>query len=228
MNKVIVVVGFGPGISSSVAERFGREGFKVALVARNKSRLDAGVQALKAKGVEAAAFVADAGDPAAIQGAITQARAALGPITIVQWTAYSMGAGDVLAASSADLRSVFDVSVVGLTAAVQAALPDLKQTKGAVLVTNGGLGLFEPGMDAAAAQWNAMGLGIANSAKHKLVRVLSHKLKGDGVYVGEVVVLGSVKGTAFDQGNATIEPATVAEKFWSLYTARTDTSAQVG
>ena len=35
MSKTIVVVGFGPGISTAVAEKFGAGGFSVALVARN-------------------------------------------------------------------------------------------------------------------------------------------------------------------------------------------------
>jgi len=29
-----------------------------------------------------------------------------------------------------------------------------------------------------------------------------------------------VKGTAFDSGNATLEPSTIAEKFWELFRAR--------
>jgi len=29
-----------------------------------------------------------------------------------------------------------------------------------------------------------------------------------------------VKGTAFDSGTATLEPSTIAEKFWELYRAR--------
>jgi NAD(P)-dependent dehydrogenase (short-subunit alcohol dehydrogenase family) len=56
MSKTIIVIGFGPGIATAVAERFGAEGFSVALVARNKERLAAGVAALKAKGIAAAAF----------------------------------------------------------------------------------------------------------------------------------------------------------------------------
>jgi NADP-dependent 3-hydroxy acid dehydrogenase YdfG len=48
MAKTIVVVGFGPGISTAVAEKFGSSGFAVALVARNEERLAAGVKALKA------------------------------------------------------------------------------------------------------------------------------------------------------------------------------------
>lgn len=49
----------------------------------------------------------------------------------------------------------------------------------------------------------------------------------DGVYVGEVVALGIVKGTASDDGDATITAGAIAEKFCALYQARTDVVAQV-
>src|SRR5688572_12244278 len=124
MAKTILVVGFGPGISTAVAEKFGASGLSVALVARNEEKLAVGVKALKAKGIEAAAFSADAADPAAIRAAVRKAKAALGPIAAVQWTAYGGGeAGDLLTADPATVRSVFDVAVVGLLATVQEALP---------------------------------------------------------------------------------------------------------
>lgn len=46
--------------------------------------------------------------------------------------------------------------------------------------------------------------------------------------VGEVVVAGMVKGTAFDHGNATLEPAAIAAKFWELYTGRSELSVTFG
>src|SRR5206468_651034 len=140
--KTIVVVGFGPGISTAVAEKFGKEGFAVALVARNVQRLAAGVAALKTKGIKAAAFPADAAEPAAIRGAIAKARAELGPVTAIHWNAYSGGGlDDLLTADPNVVGRVFDVGIVGLLAAVQEALPDLKSAKdGAILVTNGAFG----------------------------------------------------------------------------------------
>src|SRR5579871_1003492 len=126
MSKTIVVVGFGPGVSTAVAEKFGAEGFAVALVARTETRLAEGVAALKAKGIAAAAFVADASDPASVRGAVGKARSALGPIGAIHWNAYGgADAGDLLVAEPAAVRGVFDVAVVGLLAAVQEALQDL-------------------------------------------------------------------------------------------------------
>ena len=222
MPKSIVVVGFGPGISTAVAEKFGAEGFSVALVARNQARLDAGVEALKAKGVAAAAFVADAGDPVSIRAAIGKARAEFGSVTVVHWNAYSGAeAGDLLTADPAVVGAVFNVAVVGLLAAVQEALPDLSDAKdGAVLVTNGAFGEIGPMVDAFANNLKVGGVGLANAAKHKLVGLLSERLKQDGVYVGEVMVAGAVKGTAFAAGGDGIESAAIAGKFWALYLAR--------
>jgi hypothetical protein len=72
-----------------------------------------------------------------------------------------------------------------------------------------------------------MGLAVANSAKHKLVGLLAQKLKAEGVYVGEVMVGGLVKGTAFDTGNATIDPKTVAAQLWDMYSARSTVTVDV-
>ena len=230
MSKTIVVVGFGTGISTAIAEKFGSEGFSVALVARNAERLTAGVSALKAKGVAAASFTADASDPTSIRAAIGKARAALGPISVLQWNAYGGGeAGDLATSDPAAVRGVFDVAVVGLLAAVQEALPDLKNAKdGAVLVTNGAFGENSEQMDGYAVSLKAMGLALANAAKHKLVGLLAQRLKGEGVYVGEVMVAGTVKGTAFDDGSAgSIESSAIANAFWRLYQARGDIRTRV-
>lgn len=229
MAKTILICGYGPGISASVAQKFGKAGFSVALVARNADRLESAVQSLAATGVQAAAFPADLSDPAILPALIESVRAKLGPISVLQWNAYAGGAGDLLTADVKALRGIFDVPVTSFLSAVQAVLPDLRASKdGAVLVTNGGLGLFDPEIDALAVQWGAMGLAVANAAKHKAVSLLAEKLKPEGIYVGEVIVLGTVKGTAWDDGTAKLEADTIAAKFWEIYSARRPTSAQVG
>jgi NAD(P)-dependent dehydrogenase (short-subunit alcohol dehydrogenase family) len=230
MSKAILVCGYGPGISAAVAEKFAAEGFAVGLVARNRERLEAGVKALERKGVKAGAFPGDLGDAASVRDLVQRAREALGPLTVIHWNAYGSGGGDLLQADKKEIDGVLDVALSGFLSAVRTALPDLKAQKGtsAVLATNGGLGYFNPAIDKMAVEWNAMGLAVANAAKHKLVGMLSHKLAPEGIYVGEVVVLGTVKGTAFDRGGATIEPSRIADKFWELYQARTAVSADVG
>ena len=54
----IAIVGAGPGVGLAIARIFGSRGFAVALVARNRDKLDGLVTQLAAEGVSAAAFQA--------------------------------------------------------------------------------------------------------------------------------------------------------------------------
>ncbi len=224
MKRTIVVCGHGPGISDAVARRFGREGYAVAIVARNAERLSAAAAALVEAGITAKAFPCDLGSPDAVRALVRQVRSSLGPIATVHWNAYGHGAGDLTTAPIDELRSTLDVSTFGLVAAVQEALPDLKTSHGAVLVTGGGLSFYDPKMDAVAVQWKAMGLAVAKAAQHKTTALLNARLAGEGVYVGEVVVLGLVKGTAFDTGQGTLDPAAIADRFWDIHQRRAEAS----
>jgi NAD(P)-dependent dehydrogenase (short-subunit alcohol dehydrogenase family) len=231
MAKTIVIVGFGPGNATAIAEKFGAEGFSVALVGRNKDRLTAGVSALKARGITAGAFQGDAADPMSMRAAFGQIRAELGPISVLSWNAALAGgpeAGDIFTADAAAVHRVFDVAVFGLIAAVNEVLVDLKGAgDGAILITNGGFGDPSPAVDEAVVHLNLSGIGLANAAKHKLAGLLAQRLKADGVYVGEVMIYGAVKSSASGNDKG-IDPTIVANTFWDLYRSRGEVSARVG
>lgn len=227
MAKTIIVAGYGSGISAAVAEKFGASGFSIALVARSADKLAEGVRKLAAIGVESAAFPTDLAAPGAIKSLAADVRQKLPPIAALHWNAYSGAAGDLLSADVAALHAAFDVAITGLLLTVQEVLPELKAQRGAVLVTNGGLAVSDPAVDEAAVKWNAMGLAVTNAAKHKLVGILAQRLKADGVYVGQVMVKGTVKGTAWDDGSSLIEASGVAQKFWDLYDGRKETFTSI-
>jgi NADP-dependent 3-hydroxy acid dehydrogenase YdfG len=227
MQKTIIICGYGPGISDAVANKFAGEGFQVALVTRSADKLDKARGALQARGVKAAAFPTDLSDPHAAKGLVKRVNDQLGPVTAIHWNAYAHLAGDLMTTDATVLRTVFEVSVTGLVLTVQEALAELEAAKGAVLVTNGGLALFDPKIDAEAVHWSAMGLAIACAAKHKLAGLLREKLRADGITLGEVLVCALVKGGAFDTGSATIEPRTVADRFWGIYSDHESRSVTV-
>jgi len=154
--------------------------------------------------------------------------AEFGPVTAIHWNAYTGVAGDVMTADAAAVRAAFDVAVTSLVLAIQEAYQDLKAAKGTVLVTNGGFALFDQKIDAWVVQSSAMGVAIGNAAKHKLIGLLCERLRSDEITVGEVMVMGHVKGTAWDPGNATIEPAAIAGKFWEIYSKRESKVVTVG
>ncbi len=220
MAETIVICGYGVGISDAVARRFAKEGYQVAIVARNAERIQSAVHKLSAEKIAVKGFTCDVGDVDAVRKLLADVQSSLGPIKVLHWNAYTGGAGDLKTAGVEELRAVLNVAVHGLLAAVQAALPDLKAQRGALLVTGGGLAFYDPAVNAVATQWGAQGLAIGKAAQHKTVGLLAKSLQSEGVYVGEVVVTGLVKGTAFDSGNATLEASTIADMFWELYRSR--------
>jgi NADP-dependent 3-hydroxy acid dehydrogenase YdfG len=227
MSKTIAIVGYGPGISHAVAERFGADGFAVAIGARRPDALQAGASELQRRGIRVVAAATDAADARSVRAFVKAARTQLGGLDVLHWNAAANLGGDLVTASPEELVAAFNTGVTGLVAAVQEALPDLKKANGAVLVTDGGFGLAVDAIDDAVVQYGTMGLGIANAAKHKAVRLLARRLRKEGVYLGEVMVMGIVKGTAWDQGNGTVELKAVQDAFVQLYRERKQVTLEV-
>jgi NADP-dependent 3-hydroxy acid dehydrogenase YdfG len=227
MSKTLVIVGYGPGVSTAVAEKFGKSGFQIALVGRKMEKLAEGVKALAAKDIKAQAFTGEAGDAKSIRATIAKIRSSFGPIAAIEWTAYGAEGGDLLTADPAAIANSFNVAVVGLLSAVQEALPDLRASKGSILITNGAFADLTPAADEMAIQYKSMGIAVGNAAKTKLVGLLAQALKADGIFVGEVMISGIVKGTAWDQGGGNVDPAAVANKFWEMHDKRGAVRARI-
>jgi NAD(P)-dependent dehydrogenase (short-subunit alcohol dehydrogenase family) len=223
-----IAFGYGPGISHATAQRFAREGYTIALVGRSTERLADGVARFKADGIGATAYEADASDPALVREAVARIRKELGPISAVLWTAFRGGAvRNVLDTAPEDVTGAFGIGVSGLLACTQAALDDLKSsTEAAILVANGALGDNTSQADAYAKMLNNDGVALENAAKSKLVGILAERLRDDGIYVGEVTIVGSVKGTATAISGA-IEPSKIADLFWSLTRSRDKTRVRI-
>src|SRR2546430_8308469 len=95
MPRTLAVLGTGPGMSRSVATRFGREGFRVALVARNRAKLEKYVEELAADGVEAAAFTADVTDGGELVRVIGEIEQRFGHIDVAEYSPGNLDAPPV-------------------------------------------------------------------------------------------------------------------------------------
>jgi NAD(P)-dependent dehydrogenase (short-subunit alcohol dehydrogenase family) len=226
MAPVIVVAGYGPGISAAVAESFAKKGFSVALLARTQAKLDAAAAGLKAAhGIEAKGFAVDLVDADVVKATIAKIHDELGTITVLYWNPYGRLAG-ILDGTTKDYVGNFNVTTSSLIAAVQAAYADLKSQPGvsAVLVTGGNLSLEVPAITQMTVDWNAATLAVGKAAQRKTVDLMHVTLAKDDIYVGEVTVMTVVKGTPFEKvGNATLTGEDVAAKVVDLYAARSPT-----
>jgi len=229
---VILIVGAGPGLGMSVAQRFGKEGYAVALVSRSAHRHAGYLEALDAAGVDAAAFTADAMDSHSLQHAIDAVRKHFGRIDVGYYgpAAVMSIAGDITTLDPAAAEE----SLRGVVAAVEFGsllLPELVERGSGGLLFAGGLSSVVPmpplgGM----ALWAA---GLRNYAV-----TLHAALAPKGVYAGTITIGGLIdRGDIYQamQANpdmlgieaATLNPDELAEIVWRLYSDRKEAEAVV-
>lgn len=208
-SPLCVVVGVGSGLGFSVAKRFGREGFRLALVARTEDTLEKHIDALKELSVEARAFAADAERAESLQDALRRIEEDMGPVEVLVYNAAAvnpaMPTGLGVEALMRDLR----VNVGGALVAAQAVLPHMREKKaGTILFTGGGLAL-EP--------WPEMtSLAIGKAGIRSLAFSLSKEVGREGIHVATVTIAGIIKpGTSFD-------PDALADVYWALHTQPKD------
>jgi NAD(P)-dependent dehydrogenase (short-subunit alcohol dehydrogenase family) len=77
-SKLCVVVGAGAGLGLSIAQRFGQEGYAIALIARRPEALAECVNALIQAGVTAKGFSADVANAQSLIQAFGQIKAQMG------------------------------------------------------------------------------------------------------------------------------------------------------
>ena len=214
-QKIIIVAGFGPGISSAFVKKFGKQdNTLVAIIARTQSKLDTAVKELSEIGLKVVGHAADLSDPNALEPIIKKLRQQ-GQIHTLFWNPGGSLSG--FDASTYRATQDFNIYVLTLLRTVQLLKEDLEMVNGQVLVTGGALELEADVFVQMAVQWNAIVATSAQAAKRKLVNLLHVELKPKGIYVGELTVCNAVKGTPFDvDGKSTLTPEAIANKFWEM------------
>ncbi|MCB0197932.1 MAG: SDR family NAD(P)-dependent oxidoreductase [Anaerolineae bacterium] len=203
-KKICVVVGVGPGIGLAVAQRFGREGFTLALVARRTEALEQYVVDLETSGLTAHAFPADAAHFETLVQAFEQIKAQVGPPTVLVYNAAFIKPETPSSLPVEDLTMAFRVSVAGALVCAQQVIPEMKAEQcGTILFTGGGLALSPH------PQYSS--LAASKAALRNLTYSLGADLDAEGIQVATVTIAGFVKpGTHF-------APDLIAEKYWELH-----------
>ncbi len=203
-QKHAIIVGAGPGIGLGAARAFGADGFAVSLLARRKDHLERATRSLMADGITAAGFVADAGDAGSLTGSLESAVAQWGVADTLIYNAVSFSQGTPTTVDPAILTHDFTVNVAGALIAARAVLPGMRQRgTGTLLFTGGGWAIYP---DPAFAS-----TGISKGALRTLVTLLAQELKGTGIRVGTLTVMGTVQpGSMFD-------PDAIGRAYLDLY-----------
>ncbi|MFI9460856.1 SDR family NAD(P)-dependent oxidoreductase [Streptomyces xiamenensis] len=221
MSQVITVFGAGTGLGASVARRFGREGFRVALVARRRERLDALVDRLATEGIEAAGFTADLSRPAGVPALIADIRDRFGRIDVIEYGPLGTEQSFTPAArvDAAVLERSLPVFLLTPVEVVRAVLDEwTERGDGAFLMTTGSTAVHPvPGLS---------GLAPVGAAARNYLYSLHAELADRGIYAGTLSVGASIAHSELHELHAAagavpvVDPDELAGIYWDMYTRR--------
>src|SRR5689334_16236260 len=196
----LVVVGAGPGVSGSVARRFAREGYAVALLGVDRDALATLAAEVEALGVAAQWAGVDVTDVDALTAEVTRIGEEAGGIDVLHFNPSAFREQDPLELTVTGLLEDVALGVGALLTSVQAARPFM--SAGARITVTGSMAADKP--------WHrAASLGVQKAGVRNLVHSLDATLAPAGIRAVSV----TVRGTLDREGPFT--PDRVADALWA-------------
>ncbi len=203
MTKNLVVVGAGPGLGAAIAQRFGRAGFTIGLIARDEPVLTELSAELSAAGADVVTARADVTDADELRGALDTCSTAFGtPDVVISNTSMFVEATPT-EVDAAVFELTWRVACLGSLIALQHVVPGMRER---------GSGVFlMPGTPLALKPWPpGASLGAAKAAARSLVMNAGVELAPENIHAAVVTIDGVIKaGTDFD-------PGLIAERFFDV------------
>ncbi len=138
MPKIVVVTGASAGVGRATVEEFARQGYDVALLARDPTRLEAAAAGLRATyGVRALAIPTDVADAEAVEAAADRAETELGPIDVWVNVAMATVFAPVSKLTAAEIERGTRVTYLGQVHGMMAALARMRTRNAGTIVNVG-------------------------------------------------------------------------------------------
>ena len=201
-----LIVGAGEGFSASIARRLAREGYAVALAARDTGKL-----AALAAETRATTHACDAADPDQVAAlfATEQARSA----DIVLYNPSYRIRGPITDLDPAEVRRSLEVTAFGaFLVAQQAARCMIPRGRGTILLTGASAGVKGFARSAPFAMGKFALRGLAQS--------MARELAPQGIHVAHFVIDGQIRNPGraerADQPDSMLDPDAIAESYWHV------------
>ncbi|BBN01312.1 hypothetical protein MPTK1_2g06390 [Marchantia polymorpha subsp. ruderalis] len=219
-SQVAAVVGVGPGLGLAIARKFARQGYTVAILARNYDKLMKFAEQIVEKEAsgQVAAIRIDCSDSKSIKDAF-EAVNSLGTVEVLVYntnTPFPWPRPRFLDVSADSFERNINVSCVGAFHCVQQVLKGmLDRKKGTILFTGatasvrGSAGFSE--------------LACGKFALRGLSQSLARELHPQGIHVAHIIIDGMIRTNARDSGVSSSEdekrmsPDAIAEAYWQLH-----------
>ncbi len=176
-NKVALITGVGPGTGSSIARRFSKGGYKIAMIARDKERLKKLEDELEgSKG-----YSCELRNPEYLYNTIDEIIEDFGSPNLFIHNAVRGTRGNFLEFTSEELQSNFDINVMALHRIAQKVAPEMiKNKSGAIIVTGN--------TSAHRGKANFGGTASTKAAQKILTESFARYLNPKGVHVAYITI----------------------------------------
>lgn len=205
MNKsTCAIIGVGPGLGISLVEQFTKNGFSVAMMARNSDKLAGYKAGFDGKGYETAAFPVDISNDERLRQSLDSVVKTYGSLDVLIFNASVLNEGNPSDIDPSLLFIDMNINFKAAIVAAQAVLPHMKkQNAGTILFTGSGAALNPiPSI---------ISLSASKAALRYYALALGEELKDTALYAATITIKGTMeKSTRFD-------PDLIAEKFWWMY-----------
>jgi NAD(P)-dependent dehydrogenase (short-subunit alcohol dehydrogenase family) len=215
-GRVAAVLGVGPGLGASVAHRFAREGFAVALMARSEESVAGAREEIEGDGGTALPVPTDATDPASIASAFETIRADLDDAEVFVYNAGAFEMGGILEIEPERFDECFRANCAGAFYAAREVLPAMvERGRGTILLTGATAALR------GSARFSALAVG--KFGLRALAQSMAREFGPQGVHVAHVIIDGQintprVRGRYPDREEHTmLSSDAIAETYWQLH-----------
>ncbi|MGX8700518.1 SDR family NAD(P)-dependent oxidoreductase [Caproiciproducens sp.] len=211
--KTMVIAGAGKGLGLSLAKVFGKEGFQIALIARNAEKLQSMAAELQVQGIEASYYPADLTKKDAVEKAIADIKAKYGAIDVMELSPVPTTGLPATAVNTTaeNATAPFEGFVISAINVVSSLLPDmLERGEGALLFTTGLSALYP---------MPVLGnIGIAMAGLRSYIANLHTELAPKGILVAHRSL-----GLAIKAGTGAVnDPDVIAKMWYQVYSEKLD------
>lgn len=186
-GKVVVVTGASAGVGRATALAFAAQGARVALLSRNRARLDMACDEIRGAGGTALAVVADVADAAQVEAAAVRIERELGPIDVWVNNAMVTIVSRIEDVTPAEFRQVTDVTYLGTVHGTVAALRRMRQRDRGTIVQVG-----------SALAYRSIPLQAPYCAAKAAIRGFTDSLRAELIHDGSRVRVSMVQLSAFN------------------------------
>ena len=179
-GKVVVITGGSDGLGLALAERLVAEGAAVAVCGRDEERLASAEAALAAAGGDVLAVRADVERAADITRLVDGAVDRWGRIDGIVHNAGRSAGGTLETSDDATWEGDLELKVMGAVRLIRAALPQLRESRGAALLTLA-ISAKAPGAGSEPSS-------VSRAAGMALMKALSKELGPDGIRVNAILI----------------------------------------